>query len=175
MAKNPKDKNPMRAIRIEKVTLNIGCGTKYSPDLAKKLLEDLTKKKVVITKGKKRSLFGVQKGKPIGAKITIRHGTEELLKRLLDAKDFQVPEASFDTTGNFSFGIKEYIDISGLEYDPKIPMLVFDVAVTLTRPGYRVKVKKLPSKPGKKHVITTEEAIEFAKQRLGIKVVEEEK
>ena len=175
MANNTKNANPMRAIRVEKVTVNIGCGSKYSPDLAKKLLEDLTKRKVVITKGKKRSLFGVQKGKPIGAKITVRHGTEELLKRLLDARDFEVPETSFDTTGNFSFGVKEYIDVPGLEYDPKMPMLGFDVAITLARPGYRVKVKKIPSRPGKNHVITAEEAIEFAKQNMGIKVVKEEK
>lgn len=175
MAKHPKDKNPMRAIRVEKVTINIGCGAKYPTDLAKKLLESLTGKKVVITKGKKRSLFGVPKGKPIGAKVTVRKDTEKLLKRLLDARDKKIPLTSFDSTGNFSFGIKEYIDVPGLEYDPKMPMLGMDVAVTLSRPGYSVKAKSVPSKIGKRHAITAADSVAFAKEKLGVKVVEKEK
>ncbi len=174
MAKHPKDKNPMREVRIEKVTVNIGCGARHPTDLAKKLLENLTARKVVITKGKKRSLFGVPKGKPIGAKITVREDCEKFLKRLLDAKDHKIPEASFDTTGNFSFGIKEYIDVPGLEYDPKMPMLGFDVAVTLTRPGYSVKARKISSKIGKKHALKKHDAIAFAKEKLSVKVIEKE-
>jgi large subunit ribosomal protein L5 len=175
MAKTPKEKNPMREARIEKVTINIGCGAKHPTDLAKKLLESLTKKKVVITKGKKRSLFGVPKGKPIGAKITLRKGCEAMLKRLLDAKDFKLPIESFDSTGNFSFGIKEYIDVPGLEYDPKMPMFGFDVAVTLTRPGYSIKARRVPSKIGKRHLLSPADAMAFAKEKLGVKVVEKEK
>ena len=62
--------NPMTKIRIEKLTINIGCGdAKERLEKAKILLERLTEKKVVITKTKSRTTFGSTKGKPIGCKI----------------------------------------------------------------------------------------------------------
>lgn len=164
----------MRKIRIEKVTVNIGCGTKFPTEMAKKLLESLTGRTAVITRGKKRSTFNVPKGKPIGAKVTVRKDCEGLLRRLLDALDFKLPAGSFDSTGNFSFGVKEYIHVPGLAYDPKMPMFGMDVAVTLARPGYAVKARKIPSKIGKRHAITKSEAMAFVKERLGVRLVEKE-
>lgn len=160
----------MRDIRIEKVVLNIGCGTTLNIENAKKILEKISQKKVVITKTKKRSTFGVPKAKDIGCKVTIRKDTEALLKKLLDAKDNKLNAKNFDETGNFSFGIPEYIDIPGVDYDPKIGIIGFDVCVTLTRPGYRIKKKRISSKIGKKHAIKKEEAMNFVKNKFRVEI-----
>ncbi len=162
----------MRNIKVEKITLNIGCGTKTPVDTAKTVLKNLSGGKVVVTKTKRRSTFNVPKNKPIGCKITIRKDADTFLKRLLAAKDNMLKQSNFDNTGNFSFGIKEYIDVPGSEYDPKLGVLGFDVCVTLERPGYRIKRKKLARKLGKSHLIKREDAIEFAKQKLGVKIEE---
>ena len=70
--------NPMREIRIEKVTLNIGCGdNKEKIENAQKLLEKLTDKRTVVTKSTRRSTFGVTKGKPLGVKVTLRKRNAE--------------------------------------------------------------------------------------------------
>lgn len=164
--------NPMKKIRIEKITLNIGCGSTMNPENAKIILEMITEKKAVITHSKKRSTFGVPKNKPIGCKVTLRKDVENMLKRLLEAKENMLRKTSFDSTGNFSFGIKEYIDVPGTDYEPKIGMIGFDVAVTLERPGYRVKRRELPKKLGKSHMIKKEEAMDFVAERFNVKIEE---
>ena len=162
----------MKEIKIEKVTLNIGCGTKTPIETAKTILKNISGGKVVVTRTKKRTTFNVPKNKEIGCKITLRKNTTPFLKRLLEAKENMLKTSNFDNTGNFSFGIKEYIDVPGMEYDPKLGVLGFDVCVTLERPGYRVKRKRLSSRVGKAHVIKKEEAIGFAKEKFGIKIEE---
>ncbi len=164
--------NPMRQIRIEKVTLNIGCGKDVKPENAKTILERLTGRKVVIVKTKKRNTFGVGRGKPIAAKITISRDFDSLLKRLFEAVDNKILKSSFDENGNLSFGIQEYILIPGMEYDPEIGILGMDVCITLERPGYSIKRKRLSRKVGKKHRITKEEAMEFLKNKYGIDIVD---
>jgi large subunit ribosomal protein L5 len=165
-------KNPMRVARIEKLVLNIGCGTKLSLDVAKGLLERITGRKVVITQSHTRSTFGIPKGKAIGAKVTIREGAAELLKRLLEAREGKLPPSSFDKTGNVNFGVREYIDVPGVEYDPKIGMIGFDVCITLERPGYRVKRKRIAHRVGKTHALTAPDAMEFMKANFGVKIEE---
>jgi large subunit ribosomal protein L5 len=160
----------MRNIKIEKITLNIGCGTTTSLDQAKTVLERVSSSTVVITKTAKRTTFNVPKGKSIGCKTTLRRGTDEFLKRMLTAKDNRLAAGNFDNNGNFAFGIKEYIDVPGTEYDPKLKILGFDVCVTLERPGYRVKRKRLSAKIGKHHKITKEDAIKFVQEKFGTKV-----
>lgn len=162
----------MRDVRIEKITLNIGCGTKTPIEMARTVLKNVSGSTVVVTKTKKRTTFNVPKDKPIGCKVTIRKNTHDFLKRLLEAKENMLRASSFDSTGNFSFGVREYIDVPGMEYEPKIGVLGFDVCVTLERPGYRVKRKRLPCRVGKSHLITKEDAMEFAKQKFGIKIEE---
>ncbi len=165
--------NPMRRIRIEKVTLNVGCaGDLEKIERAKKLLEYLTGKKPVVTKSRKRSTFGIAKGRPIGVKVTLRKGDAvEFLKKALGAVDYTLRPSQFDENGNFSFGIKEYMHIPGVKYVHEIGILGLDVCVTLERPGYRVKKRRVKrSKVGRKHRITKEEAIEWVKKELGVKV-----
>ncbi len=164
--------NPMKEIRIEKITLNVGVGK--SEDVLKKgliLLQKLSPIKPVKTVTKKRIPgWGLRPGLAIGCKATIRKNCPELLKRLLAAKENTLAEQNFDTEGNFSFGIPEYIDIKGLEYDPELKIMGLEAAVTLERPGFRVKKRKVkPARLGKKHGITKAEAIRFVKE-LGVNV-----
>ena len=165
--------NQMKQIRLEKVTLNM-CTGEPGPELekAKRLLQHVSGKKVVITQSLKRSTFGVPKGKHIGVMTTLR-GSEahEFLRKLLQAKEDKLESSVFDSSGNFSFGIAEYIDVRGVDYDPDIGIRGFDVAVTLERPGYRVKRRKYKRQPvGKSHRITAEESIEWVKKEFGIEV-----
>jgi len=169
--------NQMRTIKVDKVTLNIGAG-KDADRLEKgmKLLEYITNRKPVKTFTKKRiPAWGIRPGLPIGCKITLRKNiAKELLKRLLDAKDNRLSESQFDANGNVSFGIAEYIDIPGLKYDPDIGIIGLEVCVTLERPGFRIKKRRICKKKiPQKHAITKEEAIEFMKKEFNIKVGEE--
>ncbi|MBI2971961.1 MAG: 50S ribosomal protein L5 [Candidatus Aenigmarchaeota archaeon] len=162
----------MKRIRIEKVVLNIGCGTTLPIENARTVIERVAGAKAVITKTKRRSTFNVPKNKPIGCKVTVRKGAEAFVKRLLESKENRLSPGNFDAYGNFAFGIREYIDIPGMEYDPKLGIVGMDVCVTLERPGYAVKRRRLPVPVGKKHRITHEEAMQFAKEKFGVQIEE---
>ena len=164
--------NKMREIRIEKIVLNIGCGTTAKIEAAQHILAKISNKKAVITKTRRRTTFNVPKDNAIGCKVTIRDGKEEMLRKLLSAKDNVLSETSFDSTGNFSFGIKEYIDIPGVEYDIKIGIIGLEAAVTLERPGFRIKKRRLrKTKIPTRHLISKEESMDFMKEKLNIKIV----
>ncbi len=175
--KAEKLKNPMRRIRIEKITINFGAGSDQAKlEKGIKLLKKIFGKTPVKTYAKKRIQgWGIRPGLAIGLKLTFR-GKEavELLNKLLDAKGRKLSAKAFDNEGNFSFGIPEYIDIPGVKYDSSLGILGFEVAVTLERPGYRVKRRHLkPSRIPKRHRITKEEAIEFMKNEFNVEIVEE--
>lgn len=172
-----KGENIMRKIRLEKVTLNMGAG-EAGPALekGKKIMGTITGRKVVITKAKKRSTFGVPKGKNIGVKVTLR-GKEamEFLERAFKSLDDRLKPSCFDSSGNFSFGIQEYINIPGVKYDPEVGILGMDVAVTLERPGFRTKKRMIkPKKVGKSHRISTEESMDWAKREFSLEITEGE-
>ncbi|NPA86204.1 MAG: 50S ribosomal protein L5 [bacterium] len=167
--------NPMRRIKIEKVTLNICVGADENRLLkAKKLLEKLTGQTAVILRAKKTIReFHIRRNQPIAVKVTLRgKKAEEFLNRALDAVKRTLKASQFDEHGNFSFGIKEYIDIPGVQYDYEIGMFGMDVCVTLCRPGWRIKYRRrCRSSIGKKHLITREEAIEWVKNALRVEIV----
>jgi len=165
----------MREIKIEKVALNIGCGdNKDKIEKAAKLLEMLTNKKPLITKSKRRSTFGVSKGKPIGVMVRLRgKDAEDFLKKALFAVDNKLKKTQFDNEGNFSFGVKEYIDIQGVKYSHQIGMLGMDVAVSLERPGFSVKKRKIQKrKIPRTHRINKEESIDWLKNNFGVGIIE---
>ena len=168
----------MKNVRLEKVTINVGAGEAGPKlDKAKKILEKITQKKAVITKGKKRTTFGTVKGRPIGVKITLRgKQAHDFLKNGFKAVGNKLNATQFDSSGNFSFGIEEYINIPGIKYDPEVGMMGMDVCVTLQRPGYRVKKRMIkPAKIGKKHLLKKEDSIEFVKKQFGVQILEKEK
>ena len=168
----------MRNIKIEKVTLNIGAGKDQTKlDKGIKLLKKITGINPVKTFTNKRiPEWGIRPGLPIGCKITLRkEKATELLKKLLEAKDKKLKPDQFDDNGNISFGIQEYIDIPGVTYDHEIGIMGFEVCVTLERPGFRIKKRRIcKRKIQKRHMITKQEAIEFMKKTFSIAIGEEE-
>ncbi|MFH1638271.1 MAG: 50S ribosomal protein L5 [Candidatus Woesearchaeota archaeon] len=168
--------NKMREIRIEKITLNIGAGMP-GPHMEKavKVLEVISGVKPVETKTTKRIPgWKIRPGLPIGCKVTLRgKKAEEVLSALFQAVDSKLPPYKFDKTGNLSFGIKEYIDIPGMKYDMSIGIIGLEVAVTLARPGFRIKRRRIRKRQvGNKHKITKEEAISFISEKFSVNVTE---
>ncbi|MBR9700854.1 50S ribosomal protein L5 [Candidatus Woesearchaeota archaeon] len=168
--------NPMRQISVEKVTLNIGAGKDQQLlEKAVKLLKNITGVPPVKTVTRKRIPgWGLRPGLPIGCKITLRgKDAKVLIPRLLSAKDKQLNEKHFDAVGNISFGIPEYIDIEGAQYDPDIGIIGLQACITLTRPGYRVKNRKMrKAKLDKHHIISRKDAMKFMANNFKIKVEE---
>ena len=65
-------------------------------------------------------------------------------------------------------------DIKDVKYDPEIGIIGLEVCITLEKPGYRIKrrrimKKKIPSK----HLIKKEDAIEFMKKEFNVKIDED--
>ena len=167
--------NLMKKISLAKVVLNMGVGKSGEPiEIGKKALEQITGKKPNARNAKKAQRdWGVRKGEPIGIAVTVRgNDATELLKRLLVAKDNQIKERMFDNEGNLSFGIKEYIDIPEIKYDPNIGILGLEVSVSLVRPGFNIKLRsRRKTKVGKNHRITKNDAIKFLTEEFGVKIV----
>ena len=170
--------NIMRNIRIEKLTLNIGCGKDQSRlDKSVKLLKNITGIDPVKTITNKRiPEWGLRPGLPIGCKITLRKkAAKELIVRLLKAKEDRLKDGNFSESGNVSFGINECIDIPDVKYDPEVGIIGLEVCLTIERPGFRIKRRKqLKKKIHKKHNITKQDAIEFMQKEFNVKIGEEE-
>lgn len=163
----------MKRINIAKIVVNIGVGKSGEPiERAKHALQELTGKKPT-SRGAKENVrdFGIHKGEPIGAIVTLRKDDAfEFLKRVLESKRNVLNAASFDPFGNISLGIHEHIDIPGTKYNPDIGIFGMDVCVSLTRPGYRISKKRNPKKIGKSHRISKDESIKFFKEKFGVEV-----
>ena len=166
---------PMREIRVEKITLNFGAGANQAHlEKGIKLLKMVSGKDPIKTLAKARiPTWALRPGLPIGCKITLRGlHARELLGKLFTAADDTLSPKSFDAQGNFSFGVKEYINIPGVKYDPEIGILGFDVAVTLFRRGYRVMRRaRLRSTIGHAHRISKEEAQAFVGDIYRVKIL----
>ncbi len=167
--------NQMRQIKIAKVVLNIGLGKNVDRlDAAKRLAEKLTGCKPIQTIASRRAkTFKVGRNRVIGVKVTMR-GPEavEFLKKLLIAKENILKSSSFDKEGNFNFGFNEYLEIPGIKYDPSIGILGFNVSVTLERPGFRIKRRKIQKKKlPMSHRLSKDESVEFVKNELGVEIV----
>lgn len=168
----------MKNIKVEKVTLNIGAG-KDQPRLEKGmvLLGMIANSTPIKTVTNKRiQEWGLRPGLPIGCKLTLRkEKASKLLPRLLEAVENRLRNSQFDDNGNIAFGIPEYIEIPGIKYDPKIGIMGLQVCVTLERPGYRIKKRKLLArKIPARHRISKQEAISFMSENFMIKVGDEQ-
>ena len=170
--------NPMKEIGIEKVTLNVGTG-KPGPELEKGkiLLQHISNIKPVECITKKRiPTWGLRPNLVIGTKVTLR-GTaaRDVLLRLVAARDGRLSARSFDSRGNFAFGIKEYLEVPTLDYIPEVGIIGLEIAVTLKRKGFNIKHRLLrPKSIPRRHMISKQEAIQYAKEKLGITIQEEE-
>ena len=166
--------HPLRIVRIEKVVLNIATGKSGEPlEKAKKVLVQLTEKTPATKRAKKAIKdFGVRKGEPIAAVVTLR-GKEagEFLRRALEAISNKVNASSFDDYGNFSFGIKEHIEIPGTRYVPELGIFGATVHVSLGRPGYRIRSRVMrPARIGHNHYVSRDDAVKFMQENFGTNV-----
>ncbi len=166
---------PMLKPKIEKVVVNLNVGKSGEPlDKASRVLQEITGQTPVKKKAKSTIRdFGIREGEPIAAVVTLRKQTAiDFLKKVLPVVDNKISRSSFDKQGNFAFGIKEHIEIAGVKYDPDVGIFGMDICVTMVRPGYRVKSRRRQNtRIGRKHVLTPEESVVFAKQTLGVEIV----
>lgn len=156
----------MRKIKIEKVVLSIG-GTGDNLEKGVKLLKILTGKKPARMKSNKRiPSLGVRPKLEVGAVVTIRKNAEDFLKRMLIPIDNKLKEKQI-SENTFSFGVEEYIEIPGVEYQRDIGIIGFDVTVVFARAGKRVKLKKRKKgKIPKRQMIAKEEIIKFMEEKF---------
>jgi len=166
--------NLMLKPRIEKIVVNVSVGKSGEPlDKAMKILEELTGQKPCVRKAKKTVRdFGIRKKEPISCIVTLRgEKAQVFLKRALQAVDNKISGSSFDEYGNFAFGLKEHIEIPGTKYSPELGIIGMDIAVVLSRPGYRVKLRRVSkSKIGRSHLLTRDEATSFIRDSFGVEV-----
>lgn len=167
----------MTNVRIGKVTLNIGAGKDQNKlEKGMKLLKDITNLRPIKTITQKRiPSWGIRPGLPIGCKITIRkEKAKDMLIRLLYAKNNALNEKQFDKSGNISFGVPEYIDIKDAKYDPEIGIIGLEVCITLEKPGYRIKRRRIKKKKiPLRHQVKKDEAINFMKKEFNIEIKKE--
>ena len=165
----------MKRIYLEKLVLNMGVGKSGDAiEIAKKALEQISGKKPSSREARESQRdWGVRKGEPIGVAVTLRgDDAKVLLKRLLEAKGNQVVGKAFDDFGNYSFGIREHIDIPGVKYDPQIGILGLGISVALARPGYGIRKRsKHKASVGKSHVIRSGEAKDYLVNEFGVTIV----
>jgi large subunit ribosomal protein L5 len=160
--------NIMRTIKIEKVVLSVAA---VGDELEKgvKLLKFLTGRKAAKMRSRKRiPTWGVRPGLEVGAVVTIRKGNEEMLKKMLAAIDNRLRRKQIGANA-FAFGVKEYLEIPGTEYQRDIGIMGLDVTVVFKRSGRRVKLKKVKrGKFSKRQFITKEEIIKFMEDKFDI-------
>ncbi len=163
--------NPMKELKIEKVILSVG-GTGEDLEKGIKLLEILTGRKPSKRKTKKRiPSLGVRPKLEVGAVVTIRKNPEIILKKMLAAIDNKLRRKQV-SENTFSFGIKEYIEIPGIDYQREIGIRGLDVTVTFMKAGKRIGLKKI--KKGnipKRQAVDREEIIKFMEEKFQTKFV----
>jgi len=154
----------MRKIRIEKIVFNVG-GIADELEKGVKLLKIITGANPAKLKSRKRiPSLGVRPGLEVGAVVTIRKNVDETLRRMLSAIDNTLKTKQI-SENNFSFGIKEYIEIPRMEYQRDIGIKGLDVTVVFKRAGRRVRIKKAKAgKIPKRQTITREEIIKFMEE-----------
>ncbi len=168
--------NNMRNIEIEKITLSMGAlGDEL--DSSVKLLELISGMKAVKTRARKRiPAFGIRPGLEIGCKVTLRgEKAEKLLKNLLSTIDNTL-KAKQITNEDLSFGIEEYIEIPGMEYQRDIGMKGLSINVVFKRKGKRVKLRKMKKgKVPQRQKTTKKEIIDFLKSKFNVEILEGKK
>jgi len=168
----------MKSLKINKLVINIGTGSDESLQAnAKRLIEAITGRKSADEISRTRNpSFKIAKGQKIGAFVTVRgDDAKKLAVRLFEAVDNRIKETAV-TSNSLSFGIPEYIDISGVKYDPKVGMLGMNVNLSFRRSGLRVALRKRQNAriPARHRTVSKEEIIGYIKKEFGVSAVEEQ-
>ena len=136
-----KYKSVMEVPILTKIVLNmtIGKGNNDSKaiDEVMEHLALISGQKPIQTNAKKSlASFKLREGMPIGAKVTLRKKNMwNFLSKLIDIaipriRDFRgIPKKSFDSHGNFAFGIKEQIIFPEIKFDKVNKIRGLDVII----------------------------------------------
>ena len=166
--------NVMQVPKITHVSINMGIGdAKDNPKKLESAVDELTlisAQKPVITRSRKDiSNFKIRKGYPVGCKVTIRgNRMYDFLERLVSValprtRDFRgLSFKSFDGRGNFSFGVKEQIIFTEINYDKIDSIRGMDINVSTTAKSNDESywLLKLLGLPLREKPIKTEESTE---------------
>jgi len=168
--KKEKFDNKMREVKVEKLILNL-CTGESGDKLTKaaKVLEDLTDQKPVESRARYTvRTFAIKRNEKIAVHVTVRGDkAEELIKRGLKVKEFELRKKNFSDNGNFGFGIDEHIDL-GIKYDTNTGIFGMDFYVVLKRSGDRVAKRRVKSgRVGGFQKISKEEAKQWFIEKLG--------
>ena len=121
--------NVMEVPMLTQISLNMGIGdAKDSPKKLESGIQELTlitgQKPVTTLSKKDISNFKIRKGFPVGCKVTLRgNRMYDFMERLISialprTRDFRgLSFKSFDGRGNYSFGVKEQIIFTEIDYD----------------------------------------------------------
>lgn len=132
----------MQAPRLEKVTVNMGCGDAKQDskvlDAAADQLGTITGQKPNIRRARKSiAQFKVREGMPVGVAVTLRgERSYEFLDRLVSVaipriRDFRgLSPRSFDGRGNYSLGVREQIIFPEVDYDEIDQVRGLDITIT---------------------------------------------
>lgn len=168
--------NRWRQLRVVKIVVNVGVGESGERRAkAERVLTMLTKQKPVPTRSHATNRdFGIRVGQEIGAKVTLRReAATEFLQRAFEARDKQIDPDSIDADGNFSFGIRDYTDFTGMKYDPGIGIFGLDISVEIGRAGWRVRDRRIQPSSLPSHVrVTVEETRRFLVDQFGVTLLE---
>ena len=137
-------KNIWQVPRLVKIVINSAVGEAVRDPTyiteAEQTLAEITGQKPIIVKAKRNvSAFGLRKGKPIAAKVTLRGDRMyEFLDRFItfaaprirDFKGFD-PD-SFDGRGNYSLGISEQLIFPEIKYDELKHVIGMDITIVTT-------------------------------------------
>ena len=136
---------PMRAPRLQKITLNMGLGSSYDTKSREKAIGELAliagqQPNIRIAK-KSIASFKLREGMPVGASVTLRGARMwEFLDRLCSIaipriRDFRGLKAtSFDGRGNYSMGVREQLIFPEIDYDTVDQTHGLDITITTSAP-----------------------------------------
>jgi large subunit ribosomal protein L5 len=137
-------KNKHEVPKFEKIILNMGLGEDAADNKKiKSCLDDMaliSGQKPITTKFKKSiSNFKTRKGSNAGIKVTLRsYKMYEFIDRLINValpriKDFRgLKEKGIDSSGNYSFGIKEHIVFPEVNFDKVDKIRGLDITIVTT-------------------------------------------
>ena len=137
-------KNQMAVPHLEKIVVNMGCGEAIADakvlEEAQRLLSVITGQRAAVTRSKKAIAgFKLRAGEAVGCRVTLRRRRMyEFLDRLITTalpriRDFRGLSAkSFDSGGNYSFGVKEQSIFPELHLEESRYTLGMDITLVTT-------------------------------------------
>ncbi len=154
-------KNIMLVPKIAKIVINVGVGKatankKHMEDCLRELQQITGRKAYVAYSKKSISAFKLREKQAIGAKISLRGKhmeafLDKLIKIVLPRiRDFRgLNPNSFDSFGNYSFGLTEQIVFPEIEFDKVSNLRGMDISIVTTTNNKKyayalLKAKGLP-------------------------------